>query len=363
MRRRLPVVPNPTVKSITCYFEDFNCTAPVEVQYAVYDDDGFNQPAELVKTTFTGTLTGDGWFTLQLTTQEQIEQGEIHWLLVNTHPLGTCFSLQLAWEPSGAGPRGWFTDGIPFGTWPETFTNTSTFQGFSIYANFTDQCTPVSGSCCLASSCIFVPQAVCEEAGGFFAGPGRKCVDLSVNCFTVGHACCRDDALCEVYNNSAACIAVGGNYLGDSVSCENSTCPIPTAPCCIGNSNDTELCILAPPVACTFNGNIPGPFGQDCSTFNCTSQAGHACCLGSGICITAASQLDCFVNYRGSFYAGDNVSCSQTNCSRMVGACCVNNTCVPDLWIPDCQVVNGTFYGTNTDCSTFNCSTEGGKNP
>ncbi len=228
---------------------------------------------------------------------------------------------------------------------------------------------------------------------------GSVAVDTNCCCGagTCGACCSETIDACDVFNE-ADCIAVGGVYLGDGVSCEpghispceggcnyvdpdlgplciqitstgcaalpsgvflgygTSCCPTgPCGACCI-NDMSGQYCIYTNEVLCaatsgTYLGDgtvCAPPDLAGCMIPAPTCSAVGACCI-LGVC-SIKEQVPCFA--LGGSYSGDGTICADTDCN--FGACCeLFAPCQDNIAEADCIGSGGTYQGAGTFCIDY----------
>lgn len=119
-------------------------------------------------------------------------------------------------------------------------------------------------------------------------------------------ACCLGTTSCSSASE-AICIAAGGTWQGEGITCNTDTCAEPIGACCIGGS-----CFQLTDVVCSSAG---GTFGG----------------VGSG--------------------------CASDTCGEPVGACCVDAACSSQT-AAECTNAGGTFNGVGSSCETDTCAVD-----
>ena len=184
-----------------------------------------------------------------------------------------------------------------------------------------------AGACCAPEiGCLDLSSDLCDIVpGSTYKNDGTTCAGLTSQ-QECGGACCatlQGHRVCLEVDNRAQCTASPSVqnpiYLGDSLSCQGSTCVL--------GENDGLPCLS--------NANCPG---GTCVGF-CDTPVGGACCLRNGTCaITTAGYC---VDDAGGAYLGDDTTCAQASCK---GCCdpvegCVmttTGTCPSGSPLPDC---------------------------
>lgn len=186
----------------------------------------------------------------------------------------------------------------------------------------------VFGYCC-PSQCGVTGYETIEVLcnGVFYLGmTGSTCDDI---CFRTG-VCC---------------------LLTDSQQVQQLPDFVPECECASFAQKNSQTYIWTPKDA-----NVLSVTDVDCT--NAISGIG-GCCDGRGNC-SQQSLLDC--NELGGFHQGLGVKCQLTNgsllCQGGTGACCTpsTNTCVNNLTYNQCMTNNGVYFGKNSICSDFECT-------
>lgn len=55
-------------------------------------------------------------------------------------------------------------------------------------------------------------------------------------------------------------------------------------------------------------------------------------------------------------YQGDDTNCQTSSCSFLVGSCCVNAQCIPNINSQICANLNGTYNGDGSNCTNNKCN-------
>ena len=160
-------------------------------------------------------------------------------------------------------------------------------------------------------------------------------------------------------------------YLGMTGSTCDNIC-FRTGVCCLVTSNQTvqklpdfvaecECASFAQTNSSTYiwtpkDNNIVTVNDVDC---NSSILGLGGCCDGRGNCTQETAQ-DCLA--LGGFYQGLGVNCQLANgtllCRGGTGGCCMplSNTCENNYTFDNCMQSNGIYFGVNTVCSDFECS-------
>ena len=196
----------------------------------------------------------------------------------------------------------------------------------------------VDGACCVGSACLINSAADCFAMGGLYLGDDTTCDDTPCQ---LG-ACCVGEECYDV--PEMPCITNGGAFLGTDVLCVDDPCyEPPTRPCCI-----EDVCIQAGLTECTDAGGLFHSTAELCAEVQCYS-SDRACCL-DGQCIVL-SQEQCNL-VMGTFLPDEEV-CDWAFCGGH-GACCMDGTCVHTTEV-DCLAAGGWFYGPYTECEWEYC--------
>ncbi len=164
-----------------------------------------------------------------------------------------------------------------------------------------------------------------------------------VDCGALTGACCEVGGGCNEVT-STSCIASGGAYRGDGVTCGTITC---NESCCFGPGSCLDLTVANCGLASGFN---QGP-GSVCATTTCFPTG--ACCNTDGTCTNDVLDTDCAAS--GGTFQGDQVQCSAGLCPQPSGACCLDSGGCLVLNETDCGVVpNSSWAGALTDCTDAN---------
>jgi len=149
------------------------------------------------------------------------------------------------------------------------------------------------------------------------------------------------------------CDAMGGVYLGDSTDCESWLLePLPTGACCFADRPCEEL---EEPACFAAGGDWSGP-GSECPPDGIGNCEG-ACCLFEGDC-QWLTRIEC-EELPGARFMGNNISCDSVVC-RVIGACCLPDGTCQDLTFEECVDANGglggVYQGWGTECITTACT-------
>lgn len=163
-------------------------------------------------------------------------------------------------------------------------------------------------------------------------------------------ACCLPGNTCALTLDAAACISQGGTFTAAGVQCNDITCPLPQARCCVGDS-----CSFVNEFICEAQMGDFQP-GQDClSPFPCGDPRG-ACCLYEGGCADDLTQIQCAA--MDGIFKGDWSVCAavEQTCEGQ-GACCRpavgcdDGTPANPMTGTRCAVEQGTFKGVGSRCA------------
>ncbi len=122
-------------------------------------------------------------------------------------------------------------------------------------------------------------------------------------------ACCFLDGSCQLLTN-AACLAAGGNYLGDGTGCDPNPCPQPGA-CCFADGH-CEMSTVIDPGDCAPGGTYYGD-NTVCFPNPCPPPLDGACCYPDGSC-TITTQADCTALWLGPGTTCDMCPPPNDNC-------------------------------------------------
>jgi len=221
-------------------------------------------------------------------------------------------------------------------------TDAGTYQG-----DFTDcsstMCPQPMGACCMPNgTCENLTETSCNFDKGSYQGDFTDCA--SAMCPQPTGACCMPNGTCENLTEMS-CSFDKGFYQGNFTICTSTMCPQPTGACCLPNgscSNVTE-------VSCSYlSGDYQGDF-TDCLFTKCVPDIGACCQIGEGVFCEITSITGC-EDFSGLFL-GDGTTCADSPCSVNTGSCCFfGEFCVQ---APEelCTIADGTFLGTDVDCS------------
>ena len=163
-------------------------------------------------------------------------------------------------------------------------------------------------------------------------------------------ACCFTDGSCQVLT-APACLAAGGTYQGNDVTCAQANCPPPPPrfeACCFIDGT----CVVAEVGQCP-----PGSVGQGDGT-NCDpnlcqdNRESQACCFPDGSCV------DAFVGEcpAGSTPQAIGTACATFTCPQpQFEACCFEDGSCVDAPLGQCPA-GSIGRGAGTSCATVNCN-------
>ena len=205
------------------------------------------------------------------------------------------------------------------------------------------------GACCLdTGGCQDVSEETCVGllGGTFFEGqvcdPNGDGEFDDSPCPDQG-GCCLPSGGC-IYTSQSSCDSFEGTYLGDTVSCEQTSCQ---GACCFDNGECQDLSAYS----CSQIGAAYAGNGSECSESPCTILG--ACCLDSGTCMDVINSNSC-IDLGGSYMAGE--FCSETPC---LGPCCVDFADCFELSSTGCTEIGGAFFGAGDDCTVLTCVSSG----
>jgi hypothetical protein len=128
----------------------------------------------------------------------------------------------------------------------------------------------------------------------------------------------------------------------------------------------TILMLINAPGSLCFDGTMIGvdcssnPQAWDLSSIGldfgggpCSELPLGACCLPSGLCIQDVDGSTC--ESFGGVFQGEETSCSNVNCSPVLGACCFADGSCEELGQIECQSAGGFFQGFGSNCDEAKC--------
>ncbi|HOJ74101.1 MAG TPA: thrombospondin type 3 repeat-containing protein [Phycisphaerae bacterium] len=203
-------------------------------------------------------------------------------------------------------------------------------------------------ACCLEGGiCADLPLAECVERQGTPQGPGSVCTaDL---CAPPTEACCLPDGSCAELD-PVVCRESGGVTQGPGSSCDVAVCPAAEA-CCF--EHDGSCSDLTPDTCILLGGTPLGPCTRcDLHATYCTPPVG-ACCLPDDKCNEQMTEAECAA--KDGMWMGPYSSCQSCLSPPSVGACCHGDGGCLDLDPTVCQLIGGTYQGSDTTCETSTC--------
>ncbi|MEM7228908.1 MAG: hypothetical protein AAF432_08845 [Planctomycetota bacterium] len=182
----------------------------------------------------------------------------------------------------------------------------------------------------------------------------QLCVDAAaVECNLVGGACCFADGSCALAADMADCMASGGDYQGDGVSCTVAMCPQPpvcgpgTGDCFVANGtpgcDDVACCELICGLDAFCCDTSWDQLCADAAAVEC-NLVGGACCFPDGSCALADDAMAC--RALGGAYQGDGIGCGAVMCPQPPA-------CGPGTG--DCFAANGTPGCDDVACCELIC--------
>lgn len=302
-----------------------------------------------------------------------------------------------------------------------TRCTSSFFLGVAgIYRGDGTTCSPTAcdgtlGACCIGSGgpnapCSLAIQTYCTQtvASGGLAGAfvGANTVCGPAACGAISGACCYSssggsNAVCTLEtqlhcSRSVAQGGLGGEYRGNATTCSPvNACNAVLGACCAPPNNTSSIvCTLQTSARCINNlasGGLQGLFGGagvTCSPADLCNFFAGACCYtpvgqSNAIC-TIQLQSVCTARVNGQsvggviitglsgVYRGDGSTCSPTQCTSVVGACCyqpIGEICRICAVTPEVRCttptniggLNGSYGGGNTTCSPAGCDLQLGR--
>ncbi|MFB3908821.1 MAG: hypothetical protein ACE15D_10500 [Candidatus Eisenbacteria bacterium] len=204
-----------------------------------------------------------------------------------------------------------------------------------------DPCGFVLGACCTELLCTVVSRAVCEAAGGDFAGEETLC-DPSP-CSAPG-ACCRGTT-CSM-ERKGVCLEFGGSWKGEGVPCDPNPCDV--GACCFDS-----VCTVILHDECDVAGGQFAGNGSTCDPNPCLA---GACCVGHQC--TVESRHQC--KLAGGEFHGPASQCYPNPCGPEPppGACCFLSSCT-EMSVLQCEVAGGEFFGEDVPCEPNPCPNPG----
>ena len=211
--------------------------------------------------------------------------------------------------------------------------------------------TPIS--CCISPVIdIYNPYYVFSQLGAgsaymlFTTNPGT-CYGV---CACTPGACCFPDGSCQMLI-ADDCLANGGQYMGDGVSCAQANCAPPQTEACCFPPPDCS-CVEAPLGQCP-PGTAPQGAGTTCDPIPCSCPPlFEACCFPDASCVEAPlGQCPA-----GSVPQGPGTSCATTECGDGGGllACCFADGTCADLFLSECIAAGGVPQ-PSASCATIVC--------
>lgn len=159
------------------------------------------------------------------------------------------------------------------------------------------------GACCLPTGeCIITPP---DQCAGEYLGDGTVCVP---NPCDQPAACCFEDGSCADLLETD-CVAQGGIYHAEWVSCDVAECPQPPVPaaCCFEDGSCLDLF----EADCVAQGGIYHPEWETCAVAQCPVVPPTGACCIDGVC-TEITESECLAG--NGIYFGDGVSCEGVEC-------------------------------------------------
>jgi len=212
--------------------------------------------------------------------------------------------------------------------------------------------SPCRSACCFyTGGCEVMLQETCDLFGGVYKF-GEYCVDSP--CVPTGACCLPDDpgdpadGGCLDNLLETSCLALGGSYTNDGVSCGSVPCGegAVRGACCLDTGNCQN--VVSVDVCNTLGGEFQGAL-VSCVELPCSDTS--ACCVGNGSCLEL--EVDNCANVGGDFNPG--LTCADSVC---VGACCFPlGACLDNLAV-DCLALGGTFI-SDRSCDTDPCEPTG----
>lgn len=164
-----------------------------------------------------------------------------------------------------------------------------------------EPCPQPAGACCtdIGAGCVEVSEAECiaPPFNGVWLGAFVPCSPTACE----GACCNPTTGFCSI-EDEALCNQFGSQFQGPGTTCvgpSNNECPM--AACCLPDG----MCIDATVVDCTAQGGDYND-GEVCASFSCPQPLG-ACCLTSGGCLSDITQMTC--EGQGQIWAGPGTVC------------------------------------------------------
>ncbi|MHC5005399.1 MAG: hypothetical protein ACYTJ0_20040, partial [Planctomycetota bacterium] len=168
--------------------------------------------------------------------------------------------------------------------------------------------------------------------GALWLGADTTCDE----CTPITGACCLAGGFCDTLT-ADECVAAGGEYQGDFVTCSAGLCPEPPGACCFV---DGSCQILTPSECHDASGLYQGP-GTQCDPNDCPQPIG-ACCFPDGSCTQVTAER---CDTDGGIYQGDYVLCIPNPCPQPTGACCFSDGTCEVLTQEECRLSGASANG------------------
>jgi hypothetical protein len=186
------------------------------------------------------------------------------------------------------------------------------------------------------------PGTLCTPSGDWIIRATRR----PFTCGPATGACCLPTGACTV-TTQTLCQQQSGTYQGNNTLC--GFCPIPNVACCFPGGG----CLNLSQINCQASGGTPGPVGSNCATHVCFPIG--ACCLPDGSCQNGLSPEQCQA-LNGTFQ-GNNTNCGTITCPLPTGACCFATGFCLALTQADCAQAPGAVWaGPGTTCVDANAN-------
>jgi hypothetical protein len=203
----------------------------------------------------------------------------------------------------------------------------------------------------------------CHNEGSLCTNFGTKACGTSSLCGTelyVGACCIQGslDSVCENNMTLESCTEIGGDFRGLGSFCESEDCGDTghnNGACCFINNSGNGECELRSATRCVTQGGI-WDGRPTCDGVHCCDEVGNpsgACCYwnASDESINCSYEPDCICEQIGGIFAGENTTCSDTECNDLYhGGCCDSSGDCEDKLFDDCD---GTWRGL--PCDEFCC--------
>lgn len=177
------------------------------------------------------------------------------------------WNIRLTYTGLGCAPPAAGACCLPNGSCSVMFQTDCTAQSGTFQGENTTcvgvNCVPTGNvPCCFQSTggCLNLSYGNCQLAGGIPGPVGQTCAGFT--CFATG-ACCKPDGTCAVMSQ-VDCLAAGGAYQGNNVTCGVVNCPQPQGASCFPNG----FCLMLTEAEAELSGAEWHGFGSTCADTN-----------------------------------------------------------------------------------------------